>query len=105
MSNIPEPVRRLLGEVGGIQAGPGQILAERVTCAGAKFHSPTPLTVREIAVGDDTVFLCGTCHDNLHVFLDLMHAKEGNVPWEARRCFGNLLRAIGTRAYAEAAGA
>lgn len=99
MSNIPEPIQRLISEVGGVSA-PGRILAERATCAGAKFHSPTPLTVREVAIGDDAVYLCGTCHDNLLVFMDLMKAMEGNMPWETRRCFGNLLRAVGMRLYA-----
>lgn len=67
-------------------------------CEGAKFHSPTPLVVEEVILGDGTkVWLCPTCTANLDVFEALCEANDGELPWPVRREFGNTLRALGER--------
>ena len=43
--------------------------------------------------------LCGTCADNLTTYRVLMAASNGRLPWEIRREFGNLIRALGTSAW------
>lgn len=96
--SVPTPIARSLIETGGIDL-PGRVLAEHAACAGAKFHSPSPLTLREIAFGTESVWLCGTCSDNLLVLLGMLKSRDGDLAWETRRCFGNLLRAIGLRVY------
>lgn len=63
-------------------------------CEAAKFHSPTPLLVYKRRVGERTAIICGTCEDNLTVYLKLLEANDGELPWEVRREFGNLLRAL-----------
>ena len=70
-------------------------------CVGAKFHSPHPLVVEYVGVIglEEHIPLCGTCSDNLRVFLSLMTASEGSLPWEVRREFGNRLRAWGMKAW------
>lgn len=68
-------------------------------CVGAKYHSPTPLSVGIHLVAGDRVPLCGTCKDNLAVFVSLMTTSNGTLAWEVRREFGNRLRALGTRVW------
>lgn len=62
-------------------------------CEGAKFHSPRPLTTLPIVVGTRVIQLCGTCRDNLTLFLHLWDANDG-LPWNVLREFGNQLRII-----------
>jgi hypothetical protein len=68
-------------------------------CAGARYHSPTPLLVSAVSVDEASEWLCGTCEDNLAVFLTLMNGSNGTLDWAVRREFGNLLRALGMRAW------
>lgn len=68
-------------------------------CAGAKYHTPAPLLLRRYKIGRETIWLCGTCQDRLAVLLHLYRLHDGKVPWPLRREFGNLIRAIGERAY------
>ena len=83
-------------------------------CEGSKFHIPRPLLVRphyltdEVSrvAGDevppldgDVVLLCGTCADNLTVYLTIRWAYEGATPQTVRRDFGNITRALGDRAW------
>lgn len=106
---VPPTIKRLIRECGGLDV-PG-MLTEVQGCEGAKFHSPQPLLVRQYGLDgaalyatDDraataTVWLCGTCAANLTVLLCLLKAHQGDLPWEARREFGNLIRALGMRAW------
>lgn len=85
-------------------------------CDGSKYHSPTPLVVDDVwlsavvseAIGAGTpdeqpaekpVWLCGTCKDNLRVFVLLMHASSGSLSWQVRREFGNKIRDLGVLAW------
>ena len=68
-------------------------------CQGSKFHSPTPLLTQRIKVGPTEVHLCGVCQDNLQVFVALMKATDGDLDWVVRREFGNMLRALGMKAW------
>lgn len=68
-------------------------------CVGARYHSPTPLLVKQVEIDEAAEWLCGTCEDNLGVFLSLMTTSNGTLPWAVRREFGNLLRALGLRAW------
>lgn len=71
-------------------------------CAGARFHSPTPLFVQqvclvsaswgEVAADAPKEMLCGTCRDNLLVLQHIMGAGQGGLSWEIRREFGNSIR-------------
>lgn len=109
---VPPTVARLISEVGGLVL-PGILAETPVSCEGAKFHSPQPMLVSEFiitraglvehlgATAPDSVWLCGTCSGNVNVMLSLLAAHGGNLPWEARREFGNLVRAIAMRAYKE----
>ena len=80
-------------------------MASGEVCLGAKFHSPSPLVLREVNLVpwdpnlNETVWLCGTCADNLLVFQHLLGQTEGLVPWETRREFGNQVRALGHRGW------
>lgn len=108
---VPAHIKRLISECHGLPL-PG-VLTEVQGCEGAKFHSPQPLLVREYGLDGalvfptdgphteeyDTVWLCGTCAANLTVLLCLLKAHDGDLPWEARREFGNLVRALGMRAW------
>jgi hypothetical protein len=84
-------------------------------CEGSKFHSPRHLVVRphyltnevSLHAQDDTllldgdlVHLCGTCADNLSVYLTILVAYDGATPHTVRRDFGNGIRALGDRAWA-----
>lgn len=63
-------------------------------CQGAKFHSPRPLAVHAYVLPDKhVIYLCGTCRDNLGVYLFLWNA-EGGLDWETKRCFGNQIRNV-----------
>ena len=83
-------------------------------CEGSKFHSPAPLLVRplylenalgtlfygeETRPGEDLVYLCGNCWDNLTVYLWILYAYNGATPYAVRRDFGNLVRDLGDRAW------
>lgn len=82
-------------------------------CEGSKHHSPTPLLVRphhlsdEVPnligsnerTGEDLVYLCSTCADNLTVYLSVLWAYDGATPHSVRRDFGNLIRDLGDRAW------
>lgn len=87
----------LLGNLGG-------------ECEGSKFHNPRPLTVSpfnlttaieipEFALSD-MVNLCGTCRDNLKVYLTVRYEYDGDTPQAVRRDFGNTIRELGDRAWA-----
>jgi hypothetical protein len=65
-------------------------------CQGAAFHSPKPLNLHEVSLGENRiVYLCGTCWTNLKLYLDLKLHFQGEIPWSVRREFGNRLRSIG----------
>lgn len=83
-------------------------------CEGSKFHSPAPLLVRPVALGDavatlvfeqesstddEPVRLCATCTDNLTVYLSVLAAYAGDTPQAVRRDFGNIIRVLGDRAW------
>lgn len=84
-------------------------------CEGSKFHSPTPLLVRLVFLSDmvtmmvsdgpwtlkyeDTVCLCAVCADNLHLYLAIRVAYEGEMPKMIRRDFGNIIQVLGDRAW------
>lgn len=73
---------------------PGAIAAD-AECEGAKFHSPTPLLLHEVALpGDRTAILCGICRDNSSVLSALMVTFAEELEWPVRREFGNRLRAL-----------
>ena len=91
----------ILGLLRGVPLPPPGVLADGYRCEGSKFHSPQPLIVTEYDLGEDeSVMLCGTCTGNLTVLMSLLEAHKGSLPWEARREFGNMIRALGLRAYA-----
>lgn len=69
------------------------------SCEGSEYHSPRPLLVRTFTVAGTVVRLCGTCEDNVRVFLSLMTASTGTLPWSVRREFGNRVRALGMSAW------
>lgn len=68
--------------------------AESLSCAGAKFHSPRPMLLHPFELPGGTIHLCGTCADNVQLLMELLKAREGEVPWKARRCFGNIVRSV-----------
>lgn len=70
---------------------PGESADDRI-CEGARFHSPTPLRMYRVTVGEREVWLCGSCKDNLAVLLLLEEKGRDDLPW--RRGFGNQLRAL-----------
>jgi hypothetical protein len=109
-----ERIRRVISE-----AKPGTIPDEMLAwvsgppCDGSKFHSPTPLIVREYYLSDvvftmkdntslheDPVHLCATCSDNMDVYLSILYAYDGVMPTLSRRDFGNTIRDLGDRAWA-----
>lgn len=69
-------------------------LTDTKLCAGAQFHSPTPLEVHEVVLDERTVYLCGTCRDNLRLFQEMLDAEGGELSWLVRREFGNQLRLL-----------
>lgn len=71
------------------------IPAQDQECVGAKFHSPTPLLLHKVALEEDhVVHLCGVCRDNLRLLGELESVRDGQLPWEIRREFGNRLRLL-----------
>lgn len=86
------------------------ILTIDTGCKGAKFHSPQPLVVRAYAVCTDGLLpgtpqmshltmLCGTCADNLTIYLNLLNHANGKLAWEVRREFGNRIRQLAELAW------
>lgn len=95
---VPPTILRLLSSLTALPV-PG-VLADGYACEGSKFHSPQPLILSEYALGGhEKVMLCGTCTDNLSVLMGLLEAHDGKLTWEARREFGNMIRALGLRSY------
>lgn len=65
-------------------------------CEGSRFHSPTPLVTSEVGLeGARTVWLCGTCENNLGVFVLLAESAKAPLPWPLLRGFGNQIRILG----------
>ena len=66
-------------------------------CEGSKFHSPRPLRIHGYRLEDHRlVYLCGTCRDNLNVYL-MLHELENGLDWPTKREFGNNLRRVADR--------
>jgi hypothetical protein len=61
------------------------------------------MLVHPVELGDEIVYLCGTCADNVQVLLSLLKGRQGDVSWTVRRCFGNLVRSVAEAAYAHSA--
>lgn len=78
-------------------------LAYEEKCQGAKFHSPNPLVLHEVALGSEQVLLCGTCQANLEVLRHLLVHNEGELDWSVRREFGNQIRALAEREWQQSA--
>lgn len=75
------------------------------SCAGATFHSPTPLMLHEVPLDpywggcSMMAWMCATCADNLKSFQCLLVEHEGEIPWALQRQFGNVLRALAMRGW------
>lgn len=85
-------------------------------CAGAKFHSPTPLFTHEVRLvpmqwwinaganplekSTPIAWLCATCKDNLNLLHQIIYRGNGEVPWSVRREFGNELRRLAFQGWA-----
>jgi hypothetical protein len=89
---FPQRVQAALAETD--TTGLPGLLALGRACVGAKFHSPNPLILHEVKVGSEALLLCGTCQTNLEVLQHLLVQNGGDLPWQVRREFGNLIRAI-----------
>lgn len=75
------------------------VLADGLECEAALYHSPNPLVVFRVELGDGSrAWLCGTCRANLEVFRHMRATYDEQMPWPLRREFGNRLRALGERA-------
>jgi hypothetical protein len=104
---LPANVAKAIEEYFGTGATPerGQFIGDE-SCAGARFHSPSPLTVEEVPLSPDedsngpAVLLCPTCAANLAVLKALLWETNGILPWPVRRDFGNQLRALAFRGWA-----
>ncbi len=71
------------------------ILATEHECQGSRFHSPRPMIVHPLPVSHspgEMIYLCGTCRDNVRLLATLQ--EQGEVPWPAKRCFGNIIRSL-----------
>lgn len=77
-------------------------------CEGSRFHNPKPMAVRPVDLAavlrppvdpkdKDVVYLCGTCKDNLLVYLAVLDSNRGTAPMGVRRDFGNEIRKLGDR--------
>lgn len=88
-----------------------------VECEGSKFHNPRPLSAAPIDLAflleleglealraQDVVYLCGTCRDNLSIYLAVRLSYDGQTPQAVRRDFGNIIRELGDRAWDHYAG-
>ncbi len=83
------------------------------SCEGSVHHSPSPLLIRPVYLSalldevlggqarteEDLVYLCSTCRDNVTVYLAILYAYSGAAPMAVRRDFGNLILALGERAW------
>lgn len=102
---LPPQTARLLTDVGDWH-WPG---AADQPCAGAKFHSPTPLFTHDVrllpvqwfidasivpSMAVPSAWLCGTCKDNVALLQQIIYRNKGDVPWAVRREFGNELRRL-----------
>lgn len=109
--SVPPTIKTLISEARGLSL-PGILAEAELVCQGARFHSPRPLVVREYVVRlgqvmpvegldspEDAVWLCGTCASNVEVMTCLLTAYNGSLSWEARREFGNSVRAIAERGW------
>jgi hypothetical protein len=104
---LPEHTHALL-YAGGDWRLPGD---DNTSCEGSKFHSPTPLFVSPVRLVPEQwsaqvsaqvsprVSLCGTCRDNLAILQQIMFSRNGQVPWQVRREFGNTIRALADRGW------
>lgn len=90
---FPRAIAAAVEEKGVLIKGTAFALDGRV-CEGARFHSPTPLLLREVRVGKRKALLCGACADNFALLKALIKEYDGNPPWEVRREFGNQMRAL-----------
>lgn len=86
---------------GNIHPNAGSVFSSEHDCEGSKFHSPNPLLVYEVDLvpWDDRIqvhiaWLCGTCRGNLWVYQELLKEREGDIPWDVQRSFGNQIRAL-----------
>jgi hypothetical protein len=101
---VPSNVAAAIAEH-GITPEQGRFAADD-TCEGAAFHSPHPLTVREVplslagAPDGPMACLCPTCAENLKALQGLLRATSGDLPWVVRREFGNKLRALAMKGLA-----
>jgi hypothetical protein len=74
---------------------PGPLAIEGKVCAGAKFHSPSPLVLHDVTLlNGRVVTLCGCCRDNASVLTALVKTHAQELSWPVRREFGNLLRSL-----------
>jgi hypothetical protein len=89
---FPNAIKQALRNV-DLSKLPGQPTTDGQLCAGAKFHSPTPLVLHDVEVDGKTVQLCGTCRSNLGVLRALLDT-HGELAWPVRREFGNRLREL-----------
>jgi hypothetical protein len=90
---IPGPVLGLVEQTPSITL-PGVPTTEH-ECKGAKFHSPRPMLLHAFEVeGGEPVYLCGTCADNVQLLTALLEEHQGDIPWNVKRCFGNLVRSV-----------
>lgn len=95
---MPGPVLDLIEQTPSIML-PG-VPAAQHECKGAKFHSPRPMLLHAFEVeGQEAVYLCGTCADNVQLLTVLMREYQGNIPWSVKRCFGNLVRSVADAAF------
>lgn len=116
MSLISQAVadHNLLDRLGGSSALTGSMGGP---CVGSKYHSPTPLTTVQVYLsqvvaeqaqgitldsrsGEEPVWMCRNCRDNLRVYVLLMAATQGGLDWVVRREFGNRIRDLGQHAWA-----
>ncbi len=82
-------------------------------CDGSRHHSPSPLLIKPVYLsslldevlggdaraGEDLVYLCSTCRDNVTVYLSILYAYNGAAPRAVKRDFGNLTLTLGERAW------
>lgn len=91
--NFPRGVASMLREVDASRLR--GIPTLELECAGAKFHSPKPLLVHRVELPNShVVHLCGVCRDNLRLLWELQTVRQGQLPWNIRREFGNQLRSL-----------
>lgn len=113
--SVPPTIARLVSQAGALGL-PGLLAVADSACEAAKHHSPRPLLVRAYRVSVEgvnpididqdepgAVTMCGTCADNVEVAVALFASHGGVLPWQARREFGNLVRAIAQRPFEETA--